>query len=291
MTETRAALELLVASEVFLAWAKASPGDATKVRYEMAGVRRPRCSSKFGRAIQVLARQHPATPPVPSGSQPAAIWRQSGVFTRALSSFSGALRDPAKAAGFKWVAAHLDHTAYAGANEQEIPVFQRDGWTVVGWATFGQGSDPYEDGRRHAGIVKRLGLPGWIANGEAWAENEQAWKSSAWWDGWSDAGGTGPVALSCLSSTTGEYARPFDFGPWVARGCMVMPQVYGATIPQYTVDAMKGSFSRSVVPPELLAPTFDLIAGEGPFADYRTWKGPRSIWTGDDSKPSSWPRL
>jgi hypothetical protein len=37
--------------------------------------------------------------------------------------------------------------------------------------------------------------------------------------------------------------------------------------------------------------TFDVIQGAGPFAEYRKWAGPRSVWTGDDSNVSTWAAL
>jgi hypothetical protein len=70
----------------------------------------------------------------------------------------------------------LLHTVYAAANEAEM---QRAGflpWDKVGWGTYGQDSDPYQDGIEAAAISRRLSLKGWKANGETWAEGvERHW--------------------------------------------------------------------------------------------------------------------
>lgn len=287
MTEGRAALEQVVASKPYRDWALDHSADAAKVRAEMQGVRRPLPASAYARGLVRLARVHPK-----GGAAPvAAVWLRDGVFVRRFSNFSGAERIAARQAGFSWMALQLDHSPDTQHNIDHMAIARAEGWTVVGWSTFGQDTDPQADGARHAALARDLRLSGWIANGEAWTEGEHAWKSSAWWKGWDTSGGSGPVALSCLSSETSNFGRAMDWTPWVNRKCAVMPQVYGATFPTYTVGAMLGSFAHTSVPVGLLAPTFDVVQGAGPFTDYAKWPGPRSVWTGDDSRAATWPNF
>lgn len=287
MTEGRAALEQVIASKPYRDWAVNHAADAAKVKAEMAGIRRPQPGSAYARGLVRLARVHPS-----GGASPAAaIWLRDGVFVRRFSNFSGAEREAALLAGFTWLALQLDHSPDVQHNIDHMAIARAEGWTVVGWSTFGQGTIARTDGARHAEIVRQHKLSGWIANGEAWAEGEHAGKSAEWWLGWDAAGGSGAVALSCLSSETSNFGRAMDWAPWVNRKCMVMPQVYGATYATYTVGAMLGSFAHTSVPVGLLAPTFDVVDGIGPFTDYAKWTGPRSLWTGDDSRASTWPNL
>lgn len=287
MTEGRAALEQTIASLPYRQWAAKHAADAAKVKAEMAGIRRPNPSSAYARGLVRLARVHP-----PGGMSPSSpLWLEDGVFVRRFANFSGAERAAAKAAGFTWMALQLDHSPDVRHNLDHLSIARAEGWKIVGWATFGQDTSAYADGDRHAGIARQHSLAGWIANGEAWAEEQNAGKSAEWWSGWDTAGGRGPVALSCLSSETANFGRPMDWTPWVNRRCMVMPQVYGATDKDYTVGAMVGSFQHTSVPPGLLAPTFEVIDGVGPFTDYLKWNGPRSLWTGDDSRASTFPNL
>jgi len=112
-----------------------------------------------------------------SHPQPAALWQQDGVFCVGLSAFHGELRTAARAQGFSWVASILLHDPAADGNRAELtahaPTFRAEGWSLCGWATFGQADTPENDARAAAELVAALGLDGWIANGEAWAEKEQ----------------------------------------------------------------------------------------------------------------------
>jgi hypothetical protein len=50
--------------------------------------------------------------------------------------------------------------------------------------------------------------------------------------------------------------------------------------------------AKAKVPPARTTMTFDVNAeGIGPFADYRTWSGPRRIWTGDAARPVTFEAL
>lgn len=243
------------------------------------------------RARERAAAERAKQPPL------AAVWRQDGVFVRKLSNFPGDLREAARLAGFTVVYIQLDHTDDAEANGQELarlrPEFDRNDWSVCGWSTFGQGSDAAADGYRHASIVTRLNLEGWVANGETWAEQAYAGKSRQWIDAWQDSDPGRPVAVSCLSSVTGNFARSFDFDAWLQiPGCAIMPQVYGWSSPLYTVNAALMSLEHTRVRVNRLNLTFDVgRSHEPPFTDYLAWKGPRSIWTGDDSTVSHWREL
>lgn len=293
MGETHDALDQIVASLPYRAWAATAKVDAGKVAAELAGERRPQPGSAFARGLVRLARLDPPGPPPPTVDP---LWQRDLVFTRTLSNFTGVLRDPARDAGFSVVVVQLDHTAYADANRAELasigPGLRARGWKLAGWATYGYLSDPRADGVRHAQICRDLRLDGWVANGEAWAEGAQAWTTAAYLEGWRLAGGQVPLAVSCLSSTTPLYARAFDYRSWLAvPGAAIMPQVYGATDPGYTVANCLATMTRGGVPRDRLALTFDVVAGQGPFGDYARWTGPRSIYTGDDSRAETWQAL
>lgn len=225
------------------------------------------------------------------------IWRQDGVFTVALTSFHD--RAPARAAGFSWLAVQVWNAPWAGKNQADLirlgGQLAAEGWKVGGWSTFGQGTDPAEDGRQAAALVERLGLLFWVANGELWAEGKDAWKSEAWIEGWEKGGAPPvPVATSCLSSDTGNFAREYDYEAWLElEGAAIQPQVYGVSAPGYTVEACRANMARAGVPEDRLAPTFEVVSpgGLGPFDDYRTWKGPRSVWTGEAATRVTWSSL
>lgn len=269
-----------------------------KALAELRGERRPTAASLLAQAIARLARMDPPAgtpPPIPeSAIDP--LWARDGVFVRSLSSFTGTLRDAARAAGFSCIYVQLDHSADVPGNVNELAAIGQSlrtkGWKLAGWSTYGQGTDPRADGQRHAGLHRSLGLDGWVANGEAWAEDAGYAKTAAWLDGWRAGGGTGPIAVSCLSSDNPNWARHFDYASWLAiPGAAVMPQVYGASHPAYTVTNAVSTMANGGVARNRLALTFDVIGGAGPFANYRTWPGPRSVWTGDDSKVETWAAL
>lgn len=226
------------------------------------------------------------------------LWKRDVVFTRTLSNFSGDERDAALAHGWTVIANQVMHTPYVDANLAEEasirPGLQARGWAWVGWATYGQGSDPHNDGETAAYICRRQGYAGWIANGEAWAEYDGWWKSSAFISAWNAAGAPCPLAVSCLASDTGNFARAFDFDSWLAvPGCAIMPQVYGYPNPNYTVGAELASLQHTNVPTARLNLTFSVEpnTGLGPFGDYNTWAGPRGLWTGDDSSQATFAGL
>lgn len=294
-TGGRLALEQVFGSLPYKAWEVTSPTDAMKVKQEFAGIRRPTPGSNYARGLVRLCRENPpdVAEPVPTLAE---VWRRDGVFVRVLSNFHGDLRQAARAVRFSWMAIQLDHTTYQAANETEIAhigaTLRGQGWTLVGWGTAGQGTDPAEDARRQAQTVQRLGLKGWIANIEIWGESVDMWKSGSYVRAWNAAGAPCPLAVSCMSSTTPNWAREFDYPTWLAhQGAAVMPQVYGATNAAYTVANCLATMDKGSVPHDRLALTFDVVAGIGPFADYLTWKGPRSVYTGDDSTLATWQRL
>lgn len=274
------------------------PTDKAKVDAELRGERRTACSSLMGQSVVRLARMDPpaGTPPPIPASALDALWMRDGVFVRSLSSFYGDLRDAARASGFSCIYVQLDHAADAEGNINEIASIGAElrakGWAIVGWSTYGQGTDPVADGVRHAQTKRNLALDGWVANGEAWAEDAGYSKTAGWLAGWRQGGGAGPVAVSCLSSDNPNFARLFDYPSWLAiPGAAIMPQVYGASYPAYTVTNAVSTMANGGVPRNRLALTFDVIQGAGPFANYRTWTGPRSVWTGDDSTADTWAAL
>jgi hypothetical protein len=273
-------------------WKLTHPVDHKKIELEMNGYRRPLSGDTYARLLIEAIRTvvPPAvTPPPPSSV--AAIWKADAVWTRALSSFSGEERAAARAAGFSVVYVHLDGTAHAAANEQEIAVFVREGWTIVGWAVYGFNTDPYEDGKRQAAISRRLPvLRGWKANGEAWAEGPDIGDTEKWLRGWSDGGGQVQVGWSVLSSETAGHVREFDYATALSvPGADIDFQVYGATHQNYTVGACLAHAKVAKIPADRITMSFDVRddspgpEGTGPFDDYNTWSGPRRVWTGEDA--------
>lgn len=298
MTEdVRAEME----TERYQAWALRNPIDDRKITLELDGQRRPTADSPYARILIRDIRS--VTKPqalAPSPSSPlASIWQADGVFTRSLSSFFGEKRKAARAAGFKVMYVHLDHTDLSTANRNEMGLLDAErratGWLGwVGWATYGQGTDAEQDGLRAASTAAELGLAGWKANGEAWAEGADSGKTGAFLAAWKRAGAPCPLGWSVLSSDTSSFARSFDYvAALSAEGADIDLQVYGATNANYTVEAGLGMLRKATVPVGRTAMTFDVKAGsgDGPFGDYRTWPGPRRLWTGDDATADTFSRL
>lgn len=307
----REGLTRIFGSPTYLTWASRLGNviDARKLALEFQGTRRPTAGDPFARGLQILCRENPPLgpgpvpppdpdpdpdPPPPSAGVLDPLWKRDAVYTVALSSFSGTVRNEAKRQGYSAVYVQLLHPAAPDANnELEIPVFRKEGWVVCGWGTYGQGSDPEKDGRDAALLVKRLGLAGWKANGEAWAENEHSWKTEAFLIGWHAENPGKPLGWSVLSSDTANFARGYAYGVALSvPGADIDIQVYGSTHPTYTVGAGLGMLAKANVPVARTAMTFDVNAeGFGPFADYRTWQGPRRVWTGDVSRVGTFQQL
>ena len=269
-----------------------SAPDKAKVTKARAGINPTTPASLIGQvAAELGLRAHadeqqtepPPDPPPPSSL--AAVWKLDAAFTNGgLSNFAGAPRQRAWDLGWRAVYIQLMHIAQdqIDANIDEMARPQWGSWTKVGWSTYGQGTDPEQDGRAAAALCKQLGLAGWKANGEAWAEAQYAWKTSAFVKGWNEGGAPCPLGWSVLSSDTANFARAYDYNTALSvAGADIDLQVYGATIPTYTVGAGLGMLTK-VVPPVPVARTtmtFDVNGdGNGPFPDYRTWAGPRRLW-------------
>lgn len=292
MGEAREIADLIVASAGYRL--TVGKTDKAKVVAESQGLRRPMPSALLARAAVKAYRLDPPVTPPPAGSSLSAVWQQDAVFTTALSSFNGANRAAAFAHGWKVVYAQLLHAVNGAANEQEMQVFLREGWTIVGWGTYGYDTDPYKDGLAAAAITRRLtALRGWKANGEAWAEREHAWKTAEFLRGWKAGGATVPLGWSVLSSDTASFARAFDYPTALSvTGADIDIQAYGATWPTYTVAAGLGMLDRAQVPRDRVAISMDVIpGGKGPFGDYRTWPGPRRLWVGEWATPDTWKQL
>lgn len=265
--------------------------DKAKVQAAAEGERKPSPSNREARvAWELYLRDGPPVPAL------AAVWRSDAIFTSgALANFNGAARDRAKATGWHVVYVQLANLpAYQDANERELGVFLAAGWTVVGWGTYGQGTDPEQDGRAAAATCKRLPmLRGWKANGEAWAEGPASWKTAAFLRGWRDGGAPVPLGWSVLSSDTANYAREYDYPTALdVPGADVDVQVYGATHPALTVAAANGMLDKARVPRDRRAMSFDVNGvGGGPFGDYLTWPGPRRLWSPDKATVQTFDQL
>jgi len=274
----------------------AGPTDKAKVTAAAGGVRKPSPSNREARVAWELYLRDTQPAPQPGPSPLAAIWQRDAIFTSGgLSNFAGATRDRAKATGWHVVYVQLANiAAYQDANEAELPAFLAQGWTLVGWGTYGQGTDPEEDGYDAAVTCKRLTvLRGWKANGEAWAEGRDIGKTAAFLKGWTAGGAPVPLGWSVLSSDTANYAREYDYRSALSvTGADVDVQVYGATHPGYTVGAANGMLDKAQVPRDRRAMTFDVNGtGGGPFTDYLTWPGPRRLWHPDTATVQTFDQL
>lgn len=295
MTEIgRAALAQIFETQEYKA-AAAKPGnltDAQKVKREFGppAERRPSCANPYFRGFQLLCRENPPAgvplPPTPPASDVAAVFKRDAVMVAGgLSNFNSEPRAEALRLGWTVVEVQLLHTAYAQANEDEMRLPQWNPWTKGGWGTYGQDSDAHQDGKAAAALCKRLNLAFWKANGELWAEGAGIAKTQEFVRGWVEGGAPCPLGWSVLSSDTANFARPFDYGAALAvAGADIDIQVYGAAVPTYTVAAGLGMLQKARVPVSRTTMTFDCNGdGNAPFADYRTWTGPRRLYTQGDA--------
>lgn len=304
-TETRAAIARILGSGTYLKWA-ASPFhliDARKVAAEWDGTKRPNCGDPFALGIQRMIQQHRATaPPLPPPAVAIAdIWTHDAAFTEGgLSNFAGTARTRAYQLGWRAVYVQLLHTNYGPANEAEMALSQWAQWLKVGWGTYGQGSDPFQDGKDAAAICRRLpALRGWKANGENWAEGDGRWKTEAFLRGWQEGGAPVPLGWSVNSSDTGNYPRDYDYETALSSLLAdIDAQVYGADHPGLTVGACLANFAKTSaskpdpVPVNRTTMTFSVDGdGGGPFNDYRTWPGPRRLWRPDKATPATFEAL
>lgn len=226
------------------------------------------------------------------------VWRQSGVMVRRLSSFTGTLRDAADRAGIRSIAIQLANTPDAQANRDELqrlrPELFRRGWQILGWGTFGQGTGARQDGEEARAYSRELSLEGWLANGEAWVEGSQRFKSADFVAGFSVWGTRAvPLALVCESSVTGNYARDLDFQPFMDYyGAAIIPEVYCASDPRFTLPAMRASFRRAAgVRLERVVPCCNVVKGAPLPTRYARWRGPRWVYAGEDTLAEQWPRI
>jgi hypothetical protein len=285
----RGYLEQVFVSNEYRAWAAkpTSKVDASKIAKKFSGVNTPKPGSGYAKGIWGLCAENPPSgipvPPVPPSTAVAAVWRRDAAFSNGgLSNFAGAARDRALQLGWTAVYIQLMHISQEqiDANISEMQRSNWNAWTKVGWSTYGQGTDPEQDGRQAAALSRQLGLAGWKANGEAWAEQQYAWKTSAFLKGWVEGGAPCPLGWSVLSSDTAGFAREYDYPTALSvAGADIDIQVYGATVPTYTVGAGLGMLSKAKVPASRTTMSFDCTdTGTGPFGDYRTWSGPRRLW-------------
>lgn len=299
--------ELLSRGRLYQRWAAANPREHQRLLRRLA---QPASATPTGRALSALDRL--AVRP-----EPAPVWKRDVVYTANLSAWDGPRRQAAREAGFSVVAVladrHSDPAAVANLAELKLirGELERDGWAVVGWAASYTGAelgrsmkhpvalgggvvvdiDPAPNATRAAELVAAHELDGWITNMEAWNEGEHAWAVGPWVDtylGRCDA----PLAVTPLSSTT-AIARSFPYHEFTREHASIQPQVYGNADPGYTVEAALGALEKARVPDtlvSLLLGTYD--AGHPiPWADYRTWDGPRGIYLGERITPAEYARL
>jgi hypothetical protein len=286
----RAYLTQVFNSSPYKTWAvqPANKTDASKVARKFAGTNTPKPGSGYAKGLWGLCALNPPSgtpvPPTPPATAVAAVWKLDAAFSNGgLSNFAGAARDRALQLGWSAVYVQLMHISdqQIQANIAEMARSNWNAWTKVGWSTYGQGTDPEQDGAAAAALCKQLpALKGWKANGEAWAEAQYAWKTSAFLKGWVAGGAPVPLGWSVLSSDTAGFAREYDYPTALSvAGADIDIQVYGATVPTYTVGAGLGMLAKANVPVSRTTMSFDVTdTGVGPFPDYRTWAGPRRLW-------------
>jgi hypothetical protein len=223
----------------------------------------------------------PPSPPVVLTRSVAPVFDRY-VFAGVLSNFDGVARGRAWEKGYRTILVQLgDGSATAALNTTELlnagAAYRAEGWRLAGWNAC-QDGQPEANAQRAALEVYTHGLDGWMSNWEAWGEGLNKALATRWTVEWRRAGCPVPLGLSCLSSETPNYARDFDYAPWVALNAAICAQVYGDYYPAYTVANMKATMKRGGVPPELLAPTFGAVGPYDAYADYTTWLFSRGIW-------------
>lgn len=221
----------------------------------------------------------PPKPPVPFRQVPEAFQRY--VFTGLLSNFSGDERLRAWGQGYRTILVQIgDQSEVAIANSEELRLrgdaYRAEHWRLVGWsATY---TDPEYWAREAVQVVHEYGLEGYVTNWETWGEGEFIDLPTRFLREWQRAGSPVPIGLSCSSSDNDQWARAFNYKPWVDHGATIMPQVYGDLYPGFTVHNMLSVMALGGVPRELLAPTFGGVGPLDPYADYATWSGPHGVY-------------
>lgn len=301
----REGLSRVFGSPEYLTWASRVGNliDARKLAAEFDGIRRTTCGSRYAQGLQILCRENPPiTPPPPPPPVPIAeIWTHHAAFTEGgLSNFAGAARDRARQLDWTVAYVQLLHTNYVAANLAEMVKSEWNAWAKVGWGTYGQNTDPYQDGKDAAAMCKAHPiLRGWKANGEDWAEMDGRWKTEAFLRGWQEGGAPVPLGWSVNSSDTGNYPRDYDYETALSSpGADIDAQVYEADHPNYTVGACLANFAKTgpskpePVPVNRTTMTFSVDGnGNGPFGDYKTWGGPRRLWRPDKATPATFDAL
>lgn len=233
----------------------------------------------------------------------APVWQRDHVFVTTPSSFPNELgRSEALAQGFTLLLPQLMHTNDATLNRKQVALMgsslRREGWAIGGWGTFGQGTDPRQDGVDAAHICDVLGLDGWLGNGEKWAEGDNAWKSAAFLEGWHAAGAPCPVGVSCNGSTTANFAPPLDWQAWLEQdGALIAPQIYGNLNPALQWGSTVAALTKHAgVPADRCAMTFgtyvdDRLKWPIPWDEYRTWLGVRGAYLGERTPRAGWALL
>jgi len=293
----REGFEALRRTKPYLEWAESSSGnaiDARKLDRKLAGEKTPKPRSGYALS---LWRMLDAPPPVVPLSP---IWQRDIVFSTSLSSFHDPGRTDALERGWTVVAPELLHGANSAGSAAELRLIgdrlRREGWSLAGWGTYGQGTDPEKDGIAAGAIVAELGLDGWIANGETWAEGKDAWKSRAFLEGWaaSRAPKGCPLSVSCNGSDT-NLPREFDYEAWLeVPGAAIMPQAYTNVDAGYTWEASLEMLTAAGVPRSRISMTFGTWPFSGkpiPFDRYKTWPGPRGAYVGERMPAGGWAKM
>ncbi len=270
-------VDRVMASKWYAAWALLHGADATKIKLERQGKRRPLSQDSWARtfieAIRVgLEWETPPPPPPPPA--PSLFTRfgylrgpRSGSETEKLAELA--------VAGYRMIALNVgDH-----APDEWAPWRATD-MAVIPWARV----HTMTEMSALAAIAKAWNAPGLIANLEQEA-TEPRWLMTGTQAAQALVGFTGQVGVS----TECWMPENFDWFPLIQRGAVCLPQTHAIEFPQFppkvVVDRAKVFGWANPVPS---FGTYD-HGGQTPHrADY-DWQGSFGIYTVDDVAPSEIP--
>lgn len=267
-------------------WVAANPGEATKLAAYRAGAALfPSMATQTGKAFALFARMLKPHHP---------LWHRNISFSVKLPDLDATEKAALRSKGFGTLAPILTNhiPAEVAANKADLrnsgAAYRSLGWSLAGWGTYGQSQDTVVDARAAATVVEDLNLDGWIANGELWAESEFFWKTAAFISEWLRLVPEIPLAISCLSTSTPQWVRPFDYAtPLATAGVSIRPQVYGGSSPGmgFTVAGARTLMARAGVSPARYGLTLGTFGNSIPWSDYATWAGIRDVYCGEMIPP------
>ena len=233
--------------------------DAYKIAEEFAGTRKPSCSSRYGQGFQTLCRENPpAGVPIPcrprerAGGDVAAGRRVHRLPLRTSRAPNGSpRRQPGSGKPCTSSSAH----PYTEANDHEMGLRRGRSGRRWGWGTYGQGSDPDQDGKDAAAICaaacRCAAGRQTVKHGRKARTRGRQSRSSK------DGRRRGAVPVGLVGAELGHRElRPqlrLQRALYRSSGADIDLQVYGATYPTFTVAAGLGMLTKAVPPVGRLA--------------------------------------